>query len=159
MDLCHCRIAPTGVDSRTPLQCRALPRDSSPLTSGADLPGPNGRKRARVQRSKWQPQLMRSRDSIMCAVRPPGLPRCLLPPPVNMGGSRYAGNLSGGSPPGTQHGQARFGRARSGTGGATTGRSRPAPPLQDELPGSACDSRSPGEVKSSAGLRVGPART
>ncbi|KAJ1150031.1 hypothetical protein NDU88_002829 [Pleurodeles waltl] len=86
MERCHCTIEPAGVDSRTPLQCSVLPRSSSPLTSGVGLPGPKGYKRVRDQHLKWRPQLVRSRGSVMYAARPPGCPRCLLPPPVNMGG-------------------------------------------------------------------------
>ncbi|KAJ1201047.1 hypothetical protein NDU88_004863 [Pleurodeles waltl] len=100
-----------GDDSGTPLQCSALPRSLSPLTSEADLPGPNGRKRVRIQHSKWRPQLVRTFGNVVYAARPPGRPQCLLQPPMNMGGSRDAGVPSGHSPPGIQLGQARFGRA------------------------------------------------
>ncbi|KAJ1150030.1 hypothetical protein NDU88_002828 [Pleurodeles waltl] len=44
-------------------------------------------------------------------------------------------------------------------GGAATGKSRPAPLLQDDLPGSAHGSCAPGEVKSIAPHHVGLART
>ncbi|KAJ1145875.1 hypothetical protein NDU88_012158 [Pleurodeles waltl] len=58
-----------SVDSRTPFLCSAPPHSTSPLTSGAGFPGSNDRKQARDQRSKWRPQLVRTRGSVVYAAR------------------------------------------------------------------------------------------
>ncbi|KAJ1090738.1 hypothetical protein NDU88_003867 [Pleurodeles waltl] len=75
--------------------------------------------------SKWRPRHVRSRGSVVYAV--------LITASGEHGGSQNAGDLSGRSPLGIQLGPACLGRARSGMGGAATGKSRPVPLLHGEL--------------------------